>query len=197
MSRSRSRSRPRRGSNASEETLVDDLNYVFSHDSPLNTCIRAPQGPNLYYVWSDLARPTMTKIQRYDTGEPVAIIHWSSLGLHKVALGNGEPHKVSKTLENGPIYSDVVTFKDGSGKKYDWKGSQTSNRLTLYARDSPNIPLAQFHRSRRWEAEGRTHRTKAYLRIQAKGQAILDTIIWSFCFLEKARREGSRVERRL
>ena len=61
---------------------------------------------NLYLVWSDLAEPTMTKVLRYGSEEQVALIHWSSLGHHKVAVGYDHPHKISKLLETGPIYNE-------------------------------------------------------------------------------------------
>ena len=93
---------------ASEETLVDNLNFVFSHDSPLNTSIRGPGGVVLYQVWSDLAQPTATKIVRHRTGETIAVIQWSSLGFHKVSLVHGPSHKVGKVLEKGPIYNEWV-----------------------------------------------------------------------------------------
>jgi hypothetical protein len=107
MSRSRG-SRTSTVPTASEETLVDDLNFVFSHDSPLNTSIRGPGSAMLYQVWSDLAEPTVTKITRHGTGESVAVIQWSSLGFHKVSLANGPPQKVGKVLEAGPIYNECV-----------------------------------------------------------------------------------------
>jgi hypothetical protein len=90
---------------ASEETLVDNLNFVFSHDSPLNTSIRGPGRVMLYQVWSDLAQPTVTRVVRHITGETVAVIQWSSFGFHKVSLAHGPPHKVGKVLETGSIYN--------------------------------------------------------------------------------------------
>lgn len=95
--------------NPSEETLVDDLNFVFSHDSPLNTTIRGPGRVMLYRVWSDLAEPTVTKIVWNGTEESVSIIQWSSLRFHKVSLANvGPPRKVGQVLETGPIYNGFV-----------------------------------------------------------------------------------------
>jgi hypothetical protein len=94
------------GPDASEETLVDDLNFVFSHDSSITPSIRGPGRVMLYQVWSDLAQPTTTTIIRHGTGETVAVIQWSSLGFHKVSLANGPPHKVGKVLQTGPIYDE-------------------------------------------------------------------------------------------
>lgn len=52
--------------------------------------------------------------------------------------------------------------------------------------DTPGSPIAAFSKSRPDPNTG--SRTKAYLRIEPRGQEIMDIVVWSFLFLEKNRR---------
>ncbi|PVF93606.1 hypothetical protein CPB86DRAFT_93465 [Serendipita vermifera] len=183
------------GSVRSDDTLVDNIHFIFTHDDPTNTQILDPTGHVLYRVQTEGSGAGRTVITK-DTGEHATTIHWSLMGFHKVALGTEKPCKTSKILHSGPLFSETVSFRDEDGRKFEWRACQTSHRrLELYATERSPHPIASFHRSKREHRTGVRHR--AYLKIEPLGLEILDTLIWTFVFLEKGKRDMASISRRL
>ncbi|KAG8820774.1 hypothetical protein FRC17_010058 [Serendipita sp. 399] len=181
--------------NASQETLVDNKNtFKFTHDNPVNTTILSPEGRILYRVSTSfnnetktlsMENGTVTVVERSD-GEVIAKLLWTELGYDKVAVGNEKPVRLGKVLHSGPFFSETVSFKDAVDRKYQWIGNRAGLSLKLYALDTPELPIATFSKSRPDHSTGRTQ--PAYLTIVPRGQEVLDTVIWTFLFLEKGRR---------
>jgi hypothetical protein len=96
------------GSVRSDDTLVDNIHYVFTHDDPTNTHILHPNGYVLYGIHSEGSGAGRTVITK-DTGEHTATIHWSLMGFHKVAVGTEKPCKTNKILQSGPLFSEYVS----------------------------------------------------------------------------------------
>lgn len=104
---------------SSEETLVDGLHFVLSHDNPMHTTIRGPGRQRLYQVTSTSSPESTTTIKKYvdqdgrDTVQEVATIYWSKMGLHKVRVmgrqgAEHQPVKATKILRSGPLFSELV-----------------------------------------------------------------------------------------
>lgn len=168
---------------------MDDTQFQFrfSDDNPVNTTIRGPDGRVLYRVNTSFSDGTVTQVERND-GEPIAALHWSDMGFDKIAVGTDKPVRMGKLLHSGAFFSETVSFKDSLGRKYEWKGNRPGLTLQLYALDTPGSPIAAFTKSRPDTSTGR--RSTAYLTVLGRGQEILDLVVWSFCFLEKQRRNA-------
>ncbi|PVG04494.1 hypothetical protein CPB86DRAFT_683707, partial [Serendipita vermifera] len=159
--------------------------FRFSDDNPVNCTIRGPDGRVLYRVQTAFSNGTITTVERPD-GEVLAALHWSDMGFDKIAVGADKPVRFGKVLHSGPLFSETVSFRDSQGRKYQWKGNRAGMTLRLYAADTPNSPIAAFSKSRPNRDTGT--RAPAFLSVLPRGQEILDTVVWSFCFLEKRRR---------
>jgi hypothetical protein len=106
---------------SSDETLVDPLHFVLSHDNPTHTVIRGPGRRKLYQIVSNNPNneshgsgentTVITKFEIAWNGEnisqEVATIYWSKMGFHRVRLnGQGKALKISKVLHSGPLFSE-------------------------------------------------------------------------------------------
>jgi hypothetical protein len=109
---------------SSDETLVDPLHFVLSHDNPTHTVIRGPGRRNLYQIVSNNSNndnsssggggENTTVITKFGIGwngesisQEVATIYWSKMGFHRVRLnGQGKAVKISKVLHSGPLFSE-------------------------------------------------------------------------------------------
>ncbi len=99
-----------------------------------------------------------------------------------------------------------VTFRDGSGRKYKWRGNSPGRalevrqstmdtgapysalcRLQLFAEDDGfKEPISRFFKSRKDHKTGKVE--SAQLAFTVRALEIRDTVVLSFLFLEKGRR---------
>lgn len=102
---------------SSDETLVDPLHFVLSHDNPTHTIIRGPGRQKLYHINSNPASDNTTVISKFVNWEgetilqEVATIYWSKMGFHRIRLVGsdgleGKAVKVAKLLRSGPLFSE-------------------------------------------------------------------------------------------
>ncbi|CAG7847117.1 SubName: Full=Uncharacterized protein {ECO:0000313/EMBL:CCA69097.1} [Serendipita indica DSM 11827] len=170
---------PTTSADAANEAVDGGSRFIFTQDNPMNTTILSPERhqPPLYKVETTFTDGTVTRVERVQGGEG------------EIALGaTGEKMRLGKVLKSGPFFSETVSFKDGQGRKYEWKGNRVGLHLRLYALDTPGTPIASFTKSRADERTGKV--IPAYLTINRRGQEILDMVVWSFCFLEKGKRSS-------
>ncbi|CCA69097.1 hypothetical protein PIIN_02997 [Serendipita indica DSM 11827] len=184
---------PTTSADVANEAVDGGSRFIFTQDNPMNTTILSPERhqPPLYKVETTFTDGTVTRVERVQggEGEVLAKLFWGDLGYDKIALGaTGEKMRLGKVLKSGPFFSETVSFKDGQGRKYEWKGNRVGLHLRLYALDTPGTPIASFTKSRADERTGKV--IPAYLTINRRGQEILDMVVWSFCFLEKGKRSS-------
>jgi len=187
-------------------TLLDpsQKRYRLQQDNPCNTIIFSPARRPIYSVETTFEIGTVTTVRKRPlpadpsstanaplNEEFVASLRWNEFLDDKVKVGDESPVRLRKILGVSLVnLAKTANFKDEQGRKYQWQGYAPGMSLKLYNLENPARPVlvAAFHRSRPNLETG--SREPAYLEIEPRGTQILDTIIWSFLFLEKNRRVG-------
>lgn len=91
----------------SQETLVDDsqFHFRFSEDNPMDTTISSPSGRALYRVSTSFTNGTVILVETAD-GSKLAALHWSEIGLSKIAVGTDKPVRMGKVLHSRAFFSE-------------------------------------------------------------------------------------------
>ncbi|KAI0360162.1 hypothetical protein OH77DRAFT_1434456 [Trametes cingulata] len=170
---------------------------VLSPDNPCNAAVIDEQGKQLYTVYTEHGKTTVTHVKNADD-EVIASLEWRDVLPDKVTVGNKGPMSLRDWLHTTlvPFYfKDDVTFQDDAGRKYKWRGNAPGRALevgqtvafTLFSEDDGfKEPIARFLKSVRGRGDG-TDRP-ATLLLTARAVQIRDTVVTSFLFLEKGRR---------
>ncbi|KAH9850261.1 hypothetical protein C2E23DRAFT_735357 [Lenzites betulinus] len=165
------------------------LTLTLSPDNPSNTVVLDPDGKELYNVYTEHGKATVTHVQNADE-KILASLEWRDVLPDKVTLMNKSPMSIRDWLHTSlvPFYlKDDVTFRDDSGRKYKWRGNAPGRAFELFAEDdSYKEPIARFGKSRTYRATGTS--TPAMLLLTARAVEVRDIVVISFLFLEKTRR---------
>ncbi|TFK88833.1 hypothetical protein K466DRAFT_645264 [Polyporus arcularius HHB13444] len=160
---------------------------TLTPDNPCNATVCDVDGKALYTVYTEHGKATVTYVANADE-EVLASLEWHDTRPDRVTLGKGSPMSLRDWMHFSPIpFKDDVTFKDGSGRKYKWRGNSPGRALELFAEDDGfKEPISRFFKSRKDHKTGKLE--SAQLAFTARALEIRDTVIMSFLFLEKGRR---------
>ncbi|KAI1797350.1 hypothetical protein LXA43DRAFT_849896, partial [Ganoderma leucocontextum] len=102
-------------------------------------------------------------------------------------LGKKPPTSLRNWLQTRAA-DENASFKDDSGRKYQWKGTTYSKTLELFAEDDGyKEPIATFKKSRLNLGED-LPAEPASLTLTERAVEIQDHVVISFLFLERLRR---------
>ncbi|KAJ2925106.1 hypothetical protein H1R20_g12010, partial [Candolleomyces eurysporus] len=170
------------------------LVLVFEPDNPCNTIITDQQtGKELYTVGTEHNGPeSVTKIFNDDNAQLAQWV-WKDLRSDKVTLGQGQPMSASAWLRKSILpFKDTVYFTDLNGRNFKWKGNAHRLGFELYSETDKKNPVARFKKSYRYKDHKQSPPKEVYdpatLTIAGLGLEILDTVVISFCILDKERR---------
>ncbi|KAH9856603.1 hypothetical protein C2E23DRAFT_866008 [Lenzites betulinus] len=165
------------------------VTLTLSPDNPSNAAVLDPDGKELYTVYTEHGKATVTHVQSADE-ELLASLEWRDVLPDKVTLAGKSPVSIRDWLHTSlvPFYlKDDVGFQDDAGRKYKWRGNAPGRAFELYTEDDGfKEPIARFARSRVDRASG--SRTPATLVLTARAAEVRDIVVISFLFLEKTRR---------
>ncbi|KAJ2919012.1 hypothetical protein MD484_g1424, partial [Candolleomyces efflorescens] len=175
-------------------TESTNLVLVLEPDNPCNTVITDQEtGDELYTVRTEHdGAQSVTKITNADDAQLAQWV-WKDVRSDKVTLGQGQPMSASAWLRKSIIpFKDTVYFTDLSGRNFKWKGNAPGLSLELYSEMDKKNPVARFKKSYRYKDHKQSPPKEVYdpatLTVTGLGLEILDTVVISFCILEKGRR---------
>ncbi|KAG9039452.1 hypothetical protein FRB95_010741 [Tulasnella sp. JGI-2019a] len=168
--------------------------YTFTNDNPNKTQL----------VDDSLKRVVYDVRVDFEGKRPITFMrHLNADGSQGEIFGQLEWHdffpdqmtfKGSKKVKKTSFFSKAgmfgVSFKDDQGRKYTWKGLGAGLQLQLHADDNfnPNMPIAQFQRTRRDYSTQPATVFPAMLFMTPRGVEIKELVIFTFLVLEKVRR---------
>ncbi|EKM58061.1 uncharacterized protein PHACADRAFT_252049 [Phanerochaete carnosa HHB-10118-sp] len=185
----------------------EDITLTLTPDNVSNTALVSETGRRLYTVSTEHGKATTTSV-RNTRDEVIASLEWRNVFPDKVTIGSKEPILMTEWMKRSIIpFKDDLTFTDGEGRKYKWKGNSAGRSFELCCADDNYLSIiARFQRSRRVtspssltaEPNASTPSlaptpvnptwTPAVLVLTPRAQQIQDTVVVSFLFLEKTRR---------
>ncbi|KAJ2925096.1 hypothetical protein H1R20_g12008, partial [Candolleomyces eurysporus] len=170
------------------------LVLVFEPDNPCNTIISDQQtGDKLYTVRTEHnGSESVTKIFNDDNVQLAQWV-WKDIRSDRVTLGQGQPMSASAWLRKSIMpFKHTVYFTDLNGRNFEWKGNAPRLGFELYSETDKKNPVARFKKSYRYKDHKQSPPKEVYdpatLTVTGLGLEILDTVVISFCILEKGRR---------
>ncbi|KAM5538533.1 hypothetical protein V8D89_007866 [Ganoderma adspersum] len=167
------------------------VTLTLAPDNVSNATIHDASGGALYAVSTQLGWSTSTTQVNNVHGEVVATLEWRDLLPNRLTLGKKPPISLRNWLQTSLVSHSSkgnASFKDDSGRKYQWKGTTYSKTLELFAEDDVyKVPIATFKKSQLSLGED-LPAEPASLVLTERAVEIQDAVVISFLFLEKLRR---------
>jgi len=184
------------------------MELIFSHNNPINTVLRTPEGQVLYKIetpGTDVVLPgksttirrvvpnesdSASKVDMQDTFCELAVIEWHLTESSKLRY-NGKEVDISEFMPaegSLGLVGRPRVFQASDGGSYKWSLGMVQVPV-LKTNDGSNITIAQFHRQQFGFIGKASH---ASLEILPGGEHIRDLIVVTFVYVEMLRRKRQR-----
>ncbi|KAL0947777.1 hypothetical protein HGRIS_013852 [Hohenbuehelia grisea] len=173
-------------------TTISKTVWVPERSVEKDSCVTFSEPPTLPdSPASEESRPSLSTLLSSSFLSPksseLAQIQWHCISNSRLKLAGCIECDLREYLVRSGLLGRLRTFTASDGQSYQW--SMGVRAPVLYRNDHDRVPVARFH-GKRFGVPGICKPRDAFLEILPAGEHIADSVVMTFVYIEKRRRDS-------